>query len=412
MSPRSTHCAVPGEHDPHDGVLSSSAVVVAQVVAQSAPSSTASGAEHQPDNGGTPSPVPLNRRRRKGKPLSSGWKSLAWTKPPTEALHATKSVSSLAQRQPAAETWAAAPGANPGTSSNENNVAPVNAGSTPARTVTASAADNKNGTPEHQPTPPQEPTRRILRDEYLAGIVQLSSASGGLRSSLPRNFQRPGVAAELMKSSVGRQVIQPSRSTSSAEFNSSPRQSRDANAMPEFLQPQQGFAPMDPGQPQRGSDPQHRDAPALDRISQSLPNQHRRDSSIDADEANGVQVERSLSDNSIMTASDLGPKKTSNDNHPTILTEMTDEDAIAALVASIGKGRGLQVMKHAAASGGGKSRKFLKFNEDQGWLGLSGMLRPYFKTKICVRDIDKVDAKWCCVVVHSKGRSPVSPPPV
>lgn len=201
-----------------------------------------------------------------------------------------------------------------------------------------------------------------------------------------------------MISAPERQFIQAARS---AEFS----QSRGVNAMAESMQSQ--LQPMEAGQPQGGLAPRYQDAPALDEISKSMPNQHRRESSVDTD-ANAVQVERSLSDSSIVTGSDFGPKMTSNINRPTILTEMKDEDAIAALATLLGKGKGMPVVKHAVASGGSKSRKFLKFNEKEGLLVLCGMLRPYFKTKISVRDIDRVDAKWCCVVVHAKGRSPVS----
>ena len=87
---------------------------------------------------------------------------------------------------------------------------------------------------------------------------------------------------------------------------------------------------------------------------------------------------------------------------------MKDDDAIEELVELLARGKGLSVVKHATGLGGSKSRKMLRFNEVEGSLSICGMLPPYFKTKIPVRDIDRVDAKWCCVVVHAKGRSPVS----
>lgn len=124
---------------------------------------------------------------------------------------------------------------------------------------------------------------------------------------------------------------------------------------------------------------------------------------------NPIMLERSFSDTSVVTASDFGgPPRF---HRPTILasTQMSDEDAIEELVALLAKGKGLPVVKHASGMGG-KSRKLLKLNQQQqgGWnLSVCGMLPPYFKTKIAMNDVDRVESKWCCVVVHSRGRSPV-----
>ncbi|CAM9394155.1 unnamed protein product, partial [Ectocarpus sp. 12 AP-2014] len=114
-----------------------------------------------------------------------------------------------------------------------------------------------------------------------------------------------------------------------------------------------------------------------------------------------VTVERSLSDTSVVTASDFGAPVS---NKPTILTDLNDHDAVRELMGLLGRGKGLPVVKHATGLGG-KSRKLLRLNELGGELALCGMLPPYFKTKIPVRDVDRVDAKWCCVVIHAKGRS-------
>ncbi|CAM9704330.1 unnamed protein product [Ectocarpus sp. 4 AP-2014] len=114
-----------------------------------------------------------------------------------------------------------------------------------------------------------------------------------------------------------------------------------------------------------------------------------------------VIVERSLSDTSVVTASDLGAPVS---NKPTILTDLNDHDAVRELMGLLGRGKGLPVVKHATGLGG-KSRKLLRLNELGGELALCGMLPPYFKTKIPVRDVDRVDAKWCCAVIHAKGRS-------
>lgn len=123
---------------------------------------------------------------------------------------------------------------------------------------------------------------------------------------------------------------------------------------------------------------------------------------------NAVGMERSLSDSSVMTATSDFSSAMPTSNTPVILTAMSDEDAIAALLSLLAKGKGLPVVKHATGLGSIKSRKLLKFHKAGRYLSLSGVLPPYFKTKIPVQDIDRVDAKWCCVVVHAKGRSPVS----
>ncbi|CAN0345024.1 unnamed protein product [Ectocarpus sp. 6 AP-2014] len=114
-----------------------------------------------------------------------------------------------------------------------------------------------------------------------------------------------------------------------------------------------------------------------------------------------IIVERSLSDTSVVTASDFGAPVS---NSPTILTDLSDHDAVRELMGLLGRGKGLPVVKHATGLGG-KSRKLLRLNELGGELAVCGMLPPYFKTKIPVRDVDRVDAKWCCVVIHAKGRS-------
>lgn len=141
-----------------------------------------------------------------------------------------------------------------------------------------------------------------------------------------------------------------------------------------------------------------------------LPSPSRIPSTTGYPHANDIVMERSLSDSSVVTASDFGGSRS---HRPIILstaTAMTDEEAVAELSGLLSRGKGLPVVKHATGLGGGKSRKLLKFSKAGGHLTLCGMLPPYFKTKIAVRDVDRVDAKWCCVVVHAKGRSPVRQP--
>lgn len=110
----------------------------------------------------------------------------------------------------------------------------------------------------------------------------------------------------------------------------------------------------------------------------------------------------------------------SSSSNNTLLTEMGDEDAVAKLVMLLsssggagGGGRGLPVVKSSANTAGlvgghNKGRKLLKFNHEEGLLELCGPLQPYFKKKkIPVYDIDRVESKWCCLVIHAKGRHPV-----
>lgn len=117
------------------------------------------------------------------------------------------------------------------------------------------------------------------------------------------------------------------------------------------------------------------------------------------------RMERSLSDSSIVTASDFGGSVLKiNLTPPTVLHEISDEDALDGLDRLCSRGRGLQVVKHAGY-GGGKSRKYMKFSEQEKMLVFSGVLPPYLKTmKIPVEDIDRTEAKWCSVVLHAKER--------
>ena len=148
-------------------------------------------------------------------------------------------------------------------------------------------------------------------------------------------------------------------------------------------------------------------------LSQTLPVPSPRPPAADAD-GDAIVAERALSDSSVVTGSSTTGGETSKPPHePVILTSMTDADAIAGLEALLGKGKGLSVVKHAVGLAGGKGRKLLRLSAavggQQRLLTLSGALPPYFKTKIPVQDVERVNAKWCCVVIHARGRSPVSP---
>lgn len=137
-----------------------------------------------------------------------------------------------------------------------------------------------------------------------------------------------------------------------------------------------------------------------DPLESSLP-----DTRLYLAEESDVCIERSLSDSSIATASDFGTPRV---NLPTILHEISDYDAMQGLLSLCSKGKGLQVVKHAGY-GGGKSRKYMKYIQAEQMLVFSGVLPPYVKTRIPIQDIDRAEAKWCTVVLHAKKRpAPVS----
>lgn len=250
--------------------------------------------------------------------------------------------------------------------------------------------------------------KRSGREGYLAGIAEGSDKRSPNRSSLsparttPTTTTSDGVQQRKQQqqknhSSNSYSAGGSTESASEVEGQQA-QQAQQAKTLASFLltsKSADSSVPLDRAVQYLGS--------SADVITSSMPNQRPRQASTD-EEGNVLILERSLSDTSIVTASDFAPSKP---NKPIILTHMKDDDAIEELVELLARGKGLSVVKHATGLGGSKSRKMLRFNNVEGNLSVCGMLPPYFKTKIPVRDIDRVDAKWCCVVVHAKGRSPV-----
>lgn len=414
MSPRTTDVSAPG-HNIH------AAPSPAVVHSNRAPSSTAT-TTHVQNNGVTTIPV----QRRKGKPLSSGWKSLAWTKPHSNNLHQSPGHKKTATATPSQQQQQSPPPPQPPQQQAEERDIPngradhspsstshhhrhhqqqpkeiavsVEVGSTkfgggPTSSLTSPPREEEAAPGAHRHHRHHKKThKRRPREEQQPATV---SSRGQPQTSFPAAITATGRSASVSRA---KRWIPSARSE---EFSSNSGAGAQATTFADFLKPvldTAGYqtAPVGVAGGLTGLD-------AL--VNHSAPGQHRRQSSGADQDGNTIVMERSVSDSSIVTASDFGAPKKSN--LPTILTDMKDEDAVVELVALLAKGRGLPVVKHAG-SGGGKSRKLLKFNEIEGWVALCGMLPPYFKTKIMVRDIDRVDAKWCCVVVHAKGRSPVS----
>lgn len=373
MSPRSTDVVTAGNN-----LRAAPSPFRAQ--SQQAPSSTATDRA----NGATTAP---SSKPRTAKPLSSGWKSLAWTKPPAAGRrtpatpHSCPAVASSPMQQ---QQWASSPGLrNP---RNTNVHDPADLESTINRVIVSLAPTGGDETKARRRHHSNRRTKRSVSTGYLADVAE---------SANTRTPQRGTILAEVATAST----VQEGHALDTMNEESTRGRNRQAIALGELAPPAK--------HPVESDDVLRRAVRSFDGlgdcISSSTPTQHRRKLSIDP--PTNVVLERSLSDTSIVTASDFGASKS---NGPTILTDMTDEDAGAELIALLAKGKGLPVVKHSTGLGGGKSRKLLRFNETEWCLSLCGMLPPYFKTKIPVQDIDRVDSKWCCVVVHAEGRSPVS----
>lgn len=420
MSPRTTEAAGP-VHDIH--AAPSPAAVVEP---HRAPSSTAAAATDNRFDGAAAVvanriPVAGSKQRRKGKPLSSGWKSLAWTKPPAPPVAVHRSSSPTSDKAPF--------GATPvpqyplgGTRLQHQHqqqqhlpriVDPAAGGTesdkmrtTVRRSTSQGGGDEKQGSSRRRQ--PHASAKQSGREGSLVGIVEGAGRRSPQRSSLSparttiddelrvQQQQPPQQQQQHENHSIS--YLAGSKFSSAGGVSDRGTGGGQAKTLANFML---SSSSADSSLPLRRA-VRYLDAPAGD-ISSSLPTQHRRQSSTDKD--GNVLLERSLSDTSIVTASDFG---LSQPNKPIILTHMKDDDAIEELVELLAKGKGLSVVKHATGLGGSKSRKMLRFNNVEGSLSVCGMLPPYFKTKIPVRDIDRVDAKWCCVVVHAKGRSPVS----
>ena len=339
------------------------------------------------------------RRNKHKKPLSSGFKAIVWTSPPPVGLPSKAPVATSSQGR---ESPRAAPSPKTRASSTQqdrhirttrSDVAPI--GDDPRNWRSSSGgsggAGGRRSPRTYEPRPSPQPARNYQSEPSSVGG---SSAAA-----------RPEAEVEVWRRQQ-RLSYPPAKVTTKAEVSERERERKRAIGK---------ASSEDFGDQLAGRALQHLPPPAAvegtgmdSSTSQSLPHgfpvHSRRPSSTDA--YGNVVMERSLSDTSVVTASDFGGTKS---NKPIILSsQMSDEDAIKELVALLAKGKGLPVVKHATGMGGGKSRKLLRLHQQGDWhLALCGMLPPYFKTKIPVRDVDRVEAKWCCVVVHARGRSPV-----
>lgn len=345
-----------------------------------------------------PSPIAITEhtgygRRKPKKPLSSGFKAIVWTSPPpVVGITSTSLAASSSQRR---ESPRAAPS---------------------PRSRASSSSYYREREEDHHFQRTQTDVEPVREDNHSSG--------SGVRRSPRAHASQPPYSRQSQLSSVRESsaVVRPEAEAGVGRRQQQQQQHRlsfpPATAkVPERERRAIGTARSEEfGGQLSGRALLHLPPPAAvegtgidSSTSQSLPHSFpvlsRRPSSTDA--YGNVVIERSLSDTSIVTASDFGGPKS---NKPVILaSQMSDEDAIEGLVALLAKGKGLPVVKHATGMGGGKSRKLLKLNQQGGWyLALCGMLPPYFKTKISVQDVDRVEAKWCCVVVHARGRSPVS----
>ena len=405
MSPRTTEAAGP-TNDIH-AVPPAPAIVELK----RAPSSTVAPDDRFDASGFTR--IPASRQRRAGKPLSSGWKSLAWTTPPPPPAEGGRRSSSPPTDRASfgMPLHHSSPGGTASNTGLPQIVAPVGGGIESDKIRSAVRRTTSQGDELKQGSRRQYPPysgKRSGREGYLVGIAEGSDSRSPNLSSLAPARTATSIGDGVQTQPIQQQQKNHSSSSflggSSTELASSEgegrqaQQAQQAKTLANFLLTTKS---ADSSVPLKRA-PLYPDSPEDDVITRSMPNQPRRQASTD--EEGNVVFERSLSDTSIVTASDFAPSKP---NKPVILTHMKDDDAIEELVELLARGKGLSVVKHATGLGGSKSRKMLRFNNVEGSLSVCGMLPPYFKTKIPVRDIDRVDAKWCCVVVHAKGRSPV-----
>ncbi|CAM9382211.1 unnamed protein product [Scytosiphon promiscuus] len=366
------------------------------------------------------------RFRKPKKPLSSGFKAIVWTSAPPVGIKSTASplkaavvVSSHRRGSPPgapASPAAPAPSApspdgrisadphhrgrdDHGGDQHANFVAPA-----PHRTDSGrgSGRGRRRSPPTAAPAPLQHSAKqqnRLADISESRGLLHTGDAAEASRIS-----ERTQRFASLNESDV-RRVLD--RRSVSEEFSGQPERSDYRTGGSLHIPPARPDQDIPPA-----ALPAELEAPAggIDSSSASmpLPSPSRISSSTTPyPHANDIVMERSLSDSSVVTASDFGGSRSQRPIILSTATAMSDEEAVAELSSLLSRGKGLPVVKHATGLGGGKSRKLLKFSKLGGHLTLCGMLPPYFKTKIAVGDVDRVDAKWCCVVVHAKGRSPL-----
>eukprot|EP00903_Cladosiphon_okamuranus_P010767 g10173.t1 len=341
------------------------------------------------------------RRRKSKKPLSSGFKDIVWTKPPPVGLASTAPAATSSQRRES----------RPSPRSDEahtrkqdhrfertmSNVEPFghDRGVVSARNNSSSGGVDVRRSPQAYHPKPLQPAAHNYQSQRLGSGNEVKTGASRRQHYTPTEAptmreqrDRDGVGVWGSETQTARRAVGTSRSE---EFVDQLAARALQRLPPPAAAEGTGKAVVAHSKTQS--------------LPHALPASARWPSPSDGPQAPFV-VERSLSDSSIVTASDFGGPKYSK---PIILdSQMSDEDAIEGLMALLAKGKGLPVIKHSTGMGGGRSRKLLKLHQQGEWyLALCGILPPYFKTKIPVQDVDRVEAKWCCVVVHARGRSPI-----
>lgn len=343
-----------------------------------------------------PSPIVIHSHHQQGsygrkkgkKPLSSGFKAIVWTTPPPVGTASTAPPSLSSQQR--RESPRAAPSPSGSASSEQHarktDFGPVDEDRRRSGSNSSGGGGSLRRSPRARvPQAPQQPSYKRQSSLGSPSALLRTEAEAARRQNKRLSYPPPAAAAESKGRAIG---------TARSEEFGDQLAGRALQGLPE---------------------PAALEGTGIESSTSHSAPHSRRPAPTDA--FGHVVMERSLSDSSVVTASDFSVGQKSN-NTPIILPsqQVSDEDAIKELVALLAKGKGLPVVKHATGMGGGKSRKLLKLNQHQGagerHLVLCGVLPPYFKTRIPVQDVDRVEAKWCCVVVHARGRSPVRAIPI
>lgn len=317
-------------------------------------------------------------RRRKAKPISAGWKSLAWTKPGEEHMgRANNSRSGIKVVALTQQRLEAGPGLRPpgptrprlsrrGSTGSIVTVEPAEGMET-----TLSVASPENGVTN---------ARQSMHTGSISSVSRAGNNSHHDEQAPPGNRSHDTTPLEHSDTLQSSSVSIPNSPTGEEEVSTRGSQHR-ATSYPSrtLLGSENLFEPEREGEQTSMPD------------MATVPGRGSR--------------ERALSDPSCSTVSDLVESLKADAS--SIFTEISEEGAIAVLSSLCSTGRGLPVVKHAGY-GGSKARKILRYNKDGGVLVLTGIRPPFFKTKIPVTDVDRADVKWCCVVIHMKDRPLVS----
>lgn len=312
-------------------------------------------------------------RRRSLKPISSGWKSLAWTKPTEEYLEGSN-----IERQVTKVAAAKQQNLLPGDGLSQSNPTPTASPVTTNSSASTEAAKPSIAEDEMQTGPTSQGAKGAECDPIGNGEAEDTS---NRPQRDPEVGPTSGLTSQLETDATPNAGIDTTTTATNKESGSALASllGRESYGL---------WAKITSKQANEG---------VLDASHISLP-------MAQADHNDGLRVVRALSDMAIVKISEDGAK--SRGETVNAQGEVGEKGGTAPLMSLCSRGKGLPVAQYAA-SGGGKSRKILRYKADGGILVLSGARPPYLKTKIAVIDVDRVDAKWCCVVVHVKDRPPV-----